>query len=101
MRDDPHTTCSFSLPTSMKEDIDVRAAKLRLTRTDYLRLLVMADLDKGDAPLVVERHPTAEAKKSRSPYKWTRPPGSPSTEELHLLEAKPTRKKAKKPHTAK
>jgi hypothetical protein len=83
----------------MKEEIDVRAAKLRLTRTDYLRLLVMADLDKGDAPLVVERHPTAEVKKSRSPYRWTRPPGSPSTESLHNVnnapEAKRTQKKTK------
>lgn len=77
MRDDPHTTATFSLPTSMKEEMDERAAKLRLSRTDYLRLLVMADLDKGDsAPLVIERHPSKEAKKGGSPYNWTRPPGS-------------------------
>ncbi len=82
----------------MKEEIDVRAAKLRLTRTDYLRLLVMADLDKGDAPLVVERHPSGEAKRAKSPYKWTRPPGAVMQESVHnAIEAKRTRpaKKAK------
>jgi hypothetical protein len=39
------------MPRDMKADLDTRAAKLRLTRTDYLRLLILADLDKGDAPL--------------------------------------------------
>jgi hypothetical protein len=39
------------MPRDMKADLDARAAKLRLTRTDYLRLLILADLDKGDAPL--------------------------------------------------
>jgi hypothetical protein len=41
------------MPRDMKADLDARAAKLRLTRTDYLRLLILADLDKGDAPLQI------------------------------------------------
>jgi hypothetical protein len=48
MRDDPYTTASFSLPVSMKLALDKRAASLRLSRSDYLKLLIRADLDKAD-----------------------------------------------------
>lgn len=54
---DLHVSCSFSLPRSIKSEMDLRAARLRLTRTDYLKLLVLADLDKGDAPLEITRTP--------------------------------------------
>jgi hypothetical protein len=43
--DDRYVSCSFSLPRGVKRDMDERAARLRLTRTDYLKLLVLADLD--------------------------------------------------------
>jgi hypothetical protein len=35
------------MPRSLAIELDERAKKLRLTRTDYLRLLVLADLDRG------------------------------------------------------
>lgn len=55
---DHHVSCSFSLPIGVKRDMDERAARLRLTRTDYLKLLVLADLDKGpDTPLEIIRTP--------------------------------------------
>lgn len=37
----------------MKEEMDKRAERLRLSRTDYLKMLVINDLDKG-GPLIRE-----------------------------------------------
>jgi hypothetical protein len=66
-----HTTCSISMPRYMKAELDARAAKLRLTRTDYLRLLILADLDKGDAPLEVKLpvHQPIAAVEKKAPRK--------------------------------
>jgi len=47
MAKDPHVTRTFSMPRSLAIELDERAEKLRLTRTDYLRLLVLADLQEG------------------------------------------------------
>jgi hypothetical protein len=48
---DPHVSCSFSISRSLKEIMDRRAKRLRLSRTDYLKLLVLWDTSKGeDAP---------------------------------------------------
>jgi hypothetical protein len=66
---DHHVSCSFSLPRSIKGEMDERAARLRLTRTDYLKLLVLADLDKGDAPLEIIRTPREPAPEPDKPKK--------------------------------
>ena len=50
---DHHVSCSFSFPKSMKEEMDKRAERLRLSRTDYLKMLVINDLDKG-GPIIRE-----------------------------------------------
>lgn len=45
---------SFSVPRSIKEKINERARRLRMTRSDYLKTLVLADLDRGpDAALEI------------------------------------------------
>jgi hypothetical protein len=61
MAESPYTTCTISLPVSLKEDLDKRAASLRLTRTDYLRLLVLADLAKGEGAPMPELAPKPRA----------------------------------------
>lgn len=49
---------SFSVPRSIKERINERARRLRLTRSDYLKILVLADLDRGmDAPIQLNASP--------------------------------------------
>ena len=61
-RDDLYEGCSFSIPRSIKEKINDRARSLRMTRSDYLKALVLQDLDRGpDAPL--EIRPTLEVPK--------------------------------------
>ena len=46
---------SFSVPRSIKEKINERARRLRMTRSDYLKTLVLADLDRGpDAGLEIK-----------------------------------------------
>jgi hypothetical protein len=55
---DPHISVSFSIPISVKEEMDRRAKRLRLSRTDYLKALVLWELDKGeDAPFDLPRIP--------------------------------------------
>jgi len=65
---DPHVSVSFSLPLSVKMDMDRRTANLRMSRTDYLKHLVLAELDKGlDAPFEVIRragHTTSKGRKT-------------------------------------
>ena len=56
--DDPHVSVSFSLPRSIKEQMDGRIASLRITRSDYLKWMVLWELDKGaDAPFDMPRLP--------------------------------------------
>jgi hypothetical protein len=64
---DPHVSVSFSLPVSVKSDMDKRAKSLRISRSDYLKLMVLWDLDHGpDAPFEAGiRKPTVERKKER------------------------------------
>lgn len=45
---DPHVSVSFSLPRSVKDRMDRRIAKLLISRTDYLKLMVLWELDKGE-----------------------------------------------------
>lgn len=57
-RDDPHTSVSFSLPKSIKEKLDKRIDRLNITRSDYLKWMVLWELDKGeDAPFDMPRRP--------------------------------------------
>jgi hypothetical protein len=59
---DPHVSVSFSLPLSVKEEMDRRAKRLRITRSDYLKFMVLWELDKGaDAPFDMPRTPTPAA----------------------------------------
>jgi hypothetical protein len=44
---DPHVSVSFSVPKSIKEAMDIRIRSLKITRSDYLKLMVLWDLDKG------------------------------------------------------
>jgi hypothetical protein len=63
---DPHVSVSFSLPRSIKKEMDDRARSLRISRSDYLKLMVLWELDKGkDAPFDMPRTPIAPAKGDR------------------------------------
>jgi hypothetical protein len=56
--DDVHVSVSFSLPMSIKEQMDRRIRTLRMSRTDYLKMMVLWELDKGeDAPFDMPRKP--------------------------------------------
>jgi hypothetical protein len=44
---DPHVSVSFSVPRSIKEAMDIRIRSLKITRSDYLKFMVLFDLDKG------------------------------------------------------
>jgi hypothetical protein len=56
---DLYESLSFSVPRSIKERINERARRLRMTRSDYLKILVLSDLDRGlDASL--EIRPSAD-----------------------------------------
>jgi len=60
--DDLYEGCSFSIPRSIKQKINERARSLRMTRSDYLKALVLQDLDRGpDATL--EIRPLLDGKK--------------------------------------
>jgi len=57
--DDIHVSVSFSLPLSVKELMDRRTQRLRMSRTDYLKMMVLWELDKGDdSPFDMPRKPT-------------------------------------------
>jgi hypothetical protein len=56
--DDIHVSVSFSLPLSVKDLMDRRIERLRMSRTDYLKMMVLWELDKGeDAPFDMPRKP--------------------------------------------
>ena len=67
---DPHVSCSFSIPVSVKEDMDAmdaRAKRLRLSRTDYIKLIILWDLNKGkDAPFDFPLSPGPEPEEQPS-----------------------------------
>ena len=69
--DDVHVSVSFSLPISIKELMDRRIERLRMSRTDYLKMMVLWELDKGeDAPFDMPRKPAPlPGKKSRKQLK--------------------------------
>jgi hypothetical protein len=46
--EDIHISVSFSLPKSVKEEMDRRIERLRMSRTDYLKAMVLWELDKGE-----------------------------------------------------
>jgi hypothetical protein len=65
--DDPHVSVSFSLPKSIKEQMDERISTLRITRSDYLKWMVLWELDKGaDAPFDMPRLPRPVLKQLRN-----------------------------------
>jgi hypothetical protein len=65
---DPHVSCSFSIPVSVKEDMDDRAKRLRLSRTDYIKLIILWDLNKGkDAPFDFPLSPGPEPASAAAP----------------------------------
>jgi hypothetical protein len=56
--DDPHVSCSFSIPKSIKDKMDRRIARLSITRSDYIKWIVLWELDKGeDAVFDMPRKP--------------------------------------------
>jgi hypothetical protein len=56
--DDIHVSVSFSLPLSVKAQMDRRIQMLRMSRTDYLKTMVLWELDKGeDAHFDMPRKP--------------------------------------------
>jgi hypothetical protein len=58
---------SFSVPRSIKGRINERARSLRMTRSDYLKTLVLQDLDRGpEAPLEIRPSPEGLEKKTRT-----------------------------------
>jgi hypothetical protein len=69
--DDLYEGLSFSVPRSIKEKINERARSLRMTRSDYLKTLVLSDLDRGpEAPLEIK--PLAPQPPSEAPAKKPR-----------------------------
>jgi hypothetical protein len=92
---DPHISVSFSIPVSVKEDMDRRAKRLRLSRTDYIKLIVLWDLDKGeDAPFDFPRKPRPEPE--AVPVKESDTATSTaSVPESEIVEPKKKRRRAK------
>jgi hypothetical protein len=71
--DDLYEGLSFSVPRSIKDKINERARRLRMTRSDYLKTLVLSDLDRGpDAPLEIRPGPLPLAPVSDGSQKKTR-----------------------------
>lgn len=65
--DDLYEGLSFSVPRSIKEKINERARSLRMTRSDYLKTLVLSDLDRGpDAPLEIRPSTDGLQQKAKS-----------------------------------
>jgi hypothetical protein len=63
---DAHVSVSFSLPKSVKDEMDRRCERLRISRTDYLKFMVLWELDKGeDAPFDMPRTPKPAAEKGK------------------------------------
>lgn len=70
--DDRYVSLSISVPKSLRGEIHERALSLRLTRTDYIKALIIADLSRGkDAPFALELQPrpaqAAAAQEGESP----------------------------------
>ena len=60
--DDTYVSLSISVPKSLKSEIHERALSLRMTRTDYVKALIMADLSQGpDAPFALTLSPRPKA----------------------------------------
>lgn len=60
--DDRYVSLSISVPKSLRGEIHERALSLRLTRTDYIKALIIADLSRGkDAPFALELQPRPAA----------------------------------------
>jgi hypothetical protein len=52
---DTYVSLSISVPKSLRNEIHERALRLRMTRTDYVKALILKDLAGGlDAPLTME-----------------------------------------------
>jgi hypothetical protein len=63
-QDDAHVSVSFSLPLYVKREMDRRCQRLRISRTDYLKFMVLWELDKGeDAPFDMPRTPKPPRRK--------------------------------------
>lgn len=45
---DRHVTFSVSLPAYVKANMDRRCESLQITRTDYVKQMILWDLDKGE-----------------------------------------------------
>lgn len=56
--EDTYVSLSISVPKSLRKEIHERALSLRLTRTDYVKALIIADLSAGpDAPFALTYKP--------------------------------------------
>jgi hypothetical protein len=56
--DDSYVSLSISVPKSLRTEIHERALSLRLTRTDYVKALIIQDLSQGkDAPFALTYKP--------------------------------------------
>ena len=67
---DKHVTLSISLPRSVKADLDRRCKSLRMTRTDYLKQMILWDLDKGEGALFdFPRTPRVVTKRRSEPVR--------------------------------
>lgn len=59
---DPHVSVSFSIPKSIKAEMDKRISSLRISRSDYLKLMILWELDQGpEAFFNMPRKPTSLA----------------------------------------
>jgi hypothetical protein len=55
---DTYVSLSISVPKSMRKEIHERALSLRMTRTDYIKALIVADLSQGpNAPFTYTQTP--------------------------------------------
>jgi hypothetical protein len=63
--DDTYVSLSISVPKSLREEIHERALSLRITRTDYVKALIIADLSHGpDAPFSLTYQPRPRTESS-------------------------------------
>jgi hypothetical protein len=64
--DDTYVSLSISVPKSLRREIHERALSLRITRTDYVKALIIADLSQGpEAPFSLTYNPRPRTEASK------------------------------------
>jgi hypothetical protein len=86
--DDTYVSLSISVPKSLRREIHERALSLRITRTDYVKALIIADLSHGpDAPFSLTYNPRPRTEVKQGPDEAAQEP--PATVKRRRRSRKP------------